>query len=229
MTGAPRVPTAATGPVARAVLWDLDGTLLDSREQHWLAWRKTMADEGRDLTEEEFSATFGQRNERVLRQWYGPDFPMPEIERISAAKEGHYRELLRADGAQLLPGVERWLRTLHADGWRQALATSAPPENVAAALAVLHVSCYFAAVVHSADVSRGKPHPEVFLTAAARLDVPPARCLVVEDAPAGVEAAQRAGMRCIGIGPLHAALPADLTAPTLDDLPGNPFAGLLVV
>jgi beta-phosphoglucomutase len=213
--------------IPRAVLWDLDGTLLDSREHHWLAWRETMAAEGRELSEADFSATFGQRNERVLRQWFGPDLPASEIRRISDAKEVRYRELLRSGGACLLPGVERWLERLHADGWQQALATSAPPENVEAALDALHVSPYFGAVVHSDDVSRSKPDPQVFLVAAERLHVPPARCIVVEDAPAGIEAARRARMRCIGVGPLHGILPADLTAPTLDHILGNPFEMLL--
>jgi beta-phosphoglucomutase len=211
----------------RAVLWDMDGTLLDSREHHWLAWLETMAAEGRKLAEADFSATFGQRNERVLRQWFGQDFAASEIQRISDSKELHYRALLRSRGARLLPGVEWWLQRLHVDGWQQALATSAPPENVHAALDALHVSPYFSAVVHSDDVSRSKPDPQVFLVAAERLLVPPARCIVVEDAPAGVEAARRAGMRCIGVGPLHATLPADLTAPTLDHLVGNPFDVLL--
>ncbi len=211
----------------RAILWDMDGTLLDSRAYHWLAWRDTMAGEGVELSHEEFALTFGQRNDAILRRWFGPAISPAEIQRIADAKEAHYRAVLRAGGAQLLPGVARWLAALHAAGWRQALATSAPPENVDAILYVLDVAPYFDAIVHANHVTHGKPDPQVFQVAAARVGVPVERCVVVEDAPAGIEAARRAGMRCIGVGPAHAGLPADLCVGALDLLDEDAFDRLL--
>jgi beta-phosphoglucomutase len=211
----------------RAVLWDMDGTLLDSRAYHWIAWRDTMAAEGVALSHEEFALTFGQRNDTILRRWFGPDVPPAEMRRIADAKEAHYRAVLRSGGAQLLPGVARWLATLHAAGWRQALATSAPPENVDAILGVLDVGPYFDAIVHADHVTHGKPDPQVFQVAAARLGVPVAACVVVEDAPAGAEAARRAGMRCIGVGPAHGELPADICVAALDMLDEDTFDRLL--
>ena len=210
-----------------AVLWDLDGTLLDSRELHWLAWRESLVGEGFALSREQFDASFGQRNDATLAAWLGPAVASADVTRISEAKEERYRRLVRKRGVELLPGVELWLGRLAAGGWRQALATSAPRFNVDAILEVLGIAGTFAAVVTAEDVARGKPDPEVFLTAARRLGAPVYRCVVVEDAPAGVEAARRAGMHCIGVGPQYASLPADLTAPTLFALEEDAFDRVL--
>ncbi|MGQ9556259.1 MAG: beta-phosphoglucomutase family hydrolase [Anaerolineae bacterium] len=211
----------------RAVLWDMDGTLLDSMEYHWLAWCHTMAAEGHSLTREQFLASFGQRNDVVLRGFFGPDLPGSEVERLAGAKEAYYRELLRSRGAQLLPGVRHWLNTLKQQGWRQAIASSAPRANVETVLEVLGIATYFDATVAGEDVQHGKPDPEVFLLAAARLAVPPSRCVVVEDAPSGIEAAHRAGMRAIGIRSSHASLTADCVVYTLAHLPDDTFERLL--
>lgn len=211
----------------RAVLWDLDGTLIDSRRQHWQAWHATMADEGFALTEEQFAATFGQRNDRVLRTLLGPELPPGEITRISEAKEALYRELISSEGISLLPGAEDWLARLRATGWRQALASSAPRQNIAAILAALGLDGTFAAVVGSEDVQRGKPDPQVFLIAAEQLAVAPARCIVVEDAHAGIAAAQQGGMRTIAVRTTHNDVQADLVVDMLSDLPADAFVRLI--
>ncbi len=186
-----------------------------------------MAGVGVELTRSQFDAAFGQRNDATLVSWLGPDVPRAEIVRIADVKEARYRELVRTRGVSLLPGVARWLDALRRAGWRQALATSAPPANVAAILDALDIGASFCAIVHADDVSRGKPDPQVFLLAAERLGVPPERCVVVEDAPAGVEAARRAGMRSVGVGPAYESLPADLAVGSLDSLPADAFVQLL--
>lgn len=211
----------------RAVLWDVDGTLLDSAEYHYLAWRDMLAAERFDLSRERFAASFGQRNDAVLRGYFGPDFPLHEIERISAAKEARYRELIRHSGITPLPGVRHWLQTLHAAGWRQAVASSAPRLSLEAMIAALELDRFFRASVAAEDVQRGKPDPQVFLLAAQRLGVPPARCVVVEDAPAGLEGARRAGMRAIGVRSTHADLQADRVVDALDQLPDDAFDQVL--
>ena len=212
---------------ARAVLWDMDGTLLDSAEYHWLAWREALAAEGYALTREQFAGTFGQRNDTILRAHFGPGFPMGEIDRIGAIKELRYRELVRTHGVETLPGVRRWLERLSASGWRQAVASAAPRLNIDAILDALGLASRFDAIVSAEDVERGKPDPQVFLTAAARLGASPARCVVVEDAPAGVEGAHRAGMRSIGVLTTHPDLPADRVVRTLDELPDEAFDELI--
>jgi beta-phosphoglucomutase family hydrolase len=211
----------------RAALWDMDGTLLDSAQYHWLAWRDTLADENHPITYEQFVATFGQRNDTILRSYFGPGLTDAEVDRIGDTKEKRYRALVRERGVALLPGVRRWLDRLHAEGWRQAVASSAPPANVEAIVAALEIGPFFGALVSAEDVQRGKPDPQVFLVAAERLGVPPACCVVVEDAPAGTEAAHRAGMRAIGVRTSHATLQADIVAHTLDELPDDAFDRLI--
>src|SRR3970282_2140202 len=93
----------------RAVLWDMDGTLIDSHEYHWLAWRDTLAAEGFTLTHAQFDSTFGPRNDTILRATFGPDFPLSEVDRIGGIKETHYRDRVRSRGIAPLPGVMRWL------------------------------------------------------------------------------------------------------------------------
>ena len=171
----------------RAVLWDMDGTLVDSEELHWISWRDTMAQEGRSITRLEFLRSFGQRNDSILSGWLGAGASPERISRISNAKEGLYRRLVQTDGIRPLPGVRTWLRRLHERGWLQAIASAAPRANIEAVLEALSATRYFQGIVSAEDVHQGKPDPEVYLTAASRVDVLPERCVVVEDAPAGLE------------------------------------------
>lgn len=212
---------------ANAVLWDLDGTLVDSAESHWLAWHEALISAGYPFDRDYLMATFGQRNDRIMRQLLGPEASPEQIERISDEKEARFRTLVRKRGIDLLPGAELWLKRLRASGWRQALATSAPRANVEAVLAVLGLAEYFSALVAAEDVQRGKPDPQVFLMAAERVGIPTYRCIVVEDAPAGIEGARTAGMRTIGVGARHRSLSASLTVLSLDMLPEDAFDELL--
>jgi len=211
----------------RAVLWDMDGTLVDSAEYHWQAWRDTMVREGSPITHEQFLATFGQRNDSILRQWLGDKATPDVIQRLGDTKEALYRQHVRERGITSLPGVSDWLHRLHKQGWRQAIASAAPRANIETILQVLGSGDCFEKIVSAEDVHRGKPDPEVFLVAAAKLDVPPARCIVVEDAPHGIEAARTAGMKSIGVSRNGNLLKADLVVPSLDRLPPNAFESLL--
>ena len=211
----------------RAVLWDVDGTLINSTEYHFQTWRETLAREDYRLTREDFLRSFGKRNDAVVRGFLGDNLPVVEIERISEVKEARYRELVRTHGLELLPGVGDWLVRLKADGWLQAIASSAPPANIEAILAATNLIGHFDAVVSAEEVEYGKPDPQVFLVAASKLSVAPRRCIVIEDAPAGVEAGRRAGMRTIGVLTSHANLTADVVVRTLDELPSDIFNHLL--
>lgn len=211
----------------RAVLWDMDGTLVDSAEYHYRAWRETMAERGRDLSRTEFAATFGQRNDAILRRYIGPQVTAAEIQRVGDAKEAHYRALVTAGGIVALPGVREWLGRLHAAGWRQAIASSGPRLNAAAIQDALDLRAAFDAVIAAEDAVRGKPDPELFLVAAARLGVDPAGCVVVEDAPAGIEAGRRGGMRTLGVLTTHPQLDADRVVRSLTELEEDAFDRLL--
>jgi beta-phosphoglucomutase len=211
---------------SRAVLWDLDGTLVDSAEEHWLSWSQTLAAHGLSVTRAQFKTTFGQRNDAILANWLGNDFPPERARVIGDAKEARYRELVVEGGLVPLPGAAPWVKRLAAEGWRQAVASSAPRLNVEVVVRALGLADRMAALVAAEDVRNGKPAPDVFLLAAERLGVPPARCVVVEDAAAGIEAARRAGMRSIGLGPPGFA-PADVVVQSLEQLGADGFSRLV--
>lgn len=207
----------------------MDGTLIDSEEFHWIAWRETLAKEGVAITHEQFLASFGQRNDSILRQWLGATASPERVEGISNAKEELYREMIRTKGMPPLPGVAKWVRRLHQEGWRQAIASAAPRPNIDAVLEALGARHVFQAVVSAEDVRNGKPDPEVYLTAASRVDVAPSRCIVVEDAAAGIEGARRAGMRSIGVSHHLEPLAADIVVQSLDLLASDAFNSLIAL
>jgi HAD superfamily hydrolase (TIGR01509 family) len=211
----------------RAVLWDMDGTLIDSEEFHWISWRDTMANEGVPITREQFLASFGQRDDSIIPRWLGVASTPERVEKISSAKEELYRDLIRRHGMKPLPGVRTWLHRLHEAGWLQAIASAAPRPNIDVVLEALSATRLFQGIVSADDVHHGKPDPEVYLIAASRLGAPPARSIVVEDAAAGVEGARRAGMRSIGISRNGKHLPADIVVRSLELLDQNAFETLL--
>ena len=212
---------------SRAVLWDMDGTLIDSEEFHWISWRNTLANEGIAITREQFLSSFGQRNDSIIPRWLGAAATSERIERIANAKEELYRHLVHRHGITPLPGVANWVHRLHNEGWLQAIASAAPRANIDAVLEALAATHIFQGIVSAEDEHRGKPDPEVYLTAAARVGVSPDRCIVVEDAVAGVEGARRAGMRSIGVSHNGAHLPADVVVQSLEFLDSDAFEMLL--
>lgn len=215
-------------PIPGGVLWDLDGTLIDSSELHYEAWAQVMRELGRPLDRRVFAQSFGSRNDRILRELLQVPGSDEEIRNLGERKEQCYRERVRARGAPLLPGAAAWLSRLKQAGWHQALATSAPRANIDATLEPLGLSDHFDAIVSADDVGRGKPDPLVFLTAAERLGLPPARCVVVEDAPAGLLGARRAGMASIGVlSAHHSSLEADLVVESLEAIATGAFEALL--
>jgi beta-phosphoglucomutase family hydrolase len=215
MTGSPR-----------AVLWDMDGTLIDSAEYHWLTWHETLAELGVELTREGFAGWFGSRNDRILKRYFD-EMSTEEMRRVGELKEERYRALVRRDGVTLLPGVGDWLKRLSEAGWRQAVASSAPPANIHVLLEVLDLEGLLQETVSAEEVPHGKPAPDVFLRAAEKLGVAPARSVVVEDAAVGVEAGRRGGMRTIGITGAHGSLDADIVTSSMADLPADTFDRLV--
>ncbi len=214
--------TPRSSSFPRAVLWDLDGTLADSREFHWRSWLEALEPEGVHISGDDFQASFGQRNDAILSVWLGADAEAERIRRVGDAKEESYRRMVAEEGIDPLPGAAAWVRALHEAGWRQAIASSAPLLNVEVMHRALHFEGLIETLVGAEDVQRGKPDPEVFLTAADRLGVPPERCVVVEDAAAGIEAARRGGILSIGVGS-GAVGAADVVVGSLEDLPRDTF------
>ncbi|VTR96987.1 had family hydrolase : HAD-superfamily hydrolase, subfamily IA, variant 3 OS=Chthoniobacter flavus Ellin428 GN=CfE428DRAFT_0735 PE=4 SV=1: HAD_2 [Gemmata massiliana] len=182
-----------------AIIWDVDGTLVDTAEQHFRAWSRLAAEIGKPFTRADFAATFGMRNPEILRKLFYPDAGDRQCRELGERKEDLYRASVREEGTQLLPGVAALLLAFADAGWPQAVGSSAPPGNLDLLLGLTGTRRYFTAVVTGDDVRHGKPHPEVFLTAAEKLNVNPAHCVVFEDAVAGVEAAKAGGMKCVAV------------------------------
>lgn len=203
---------------AKAVLWDLDGVLVDSTRFHYEAYRKLLAEPGRDISFDDFRNLIGLRNETILQRLFG-ELPPQEVERLGERKEEFFRELI-AGNVEALPGAAGLVRRLRESGVLMAIVSSTPRANIELILGSLRLAEAFAAVVGAEDASRGKPHPEGFLTAAERLEVAPVDCVVLEDAPEGIQGAKAAGTRCIGVAttrPPERLREADLVVDRLDD------------
>ena len=215
---------------AKGVIWDLDGVIVDTAPFHFEAWKKTLEEMGLPFSREEFALIFGRRNRDIIAEVVGKPLSAEEVERISARKESLFQEALRGN-VRPLPGVLFWLEELKRRGYRQALATSAPRENMEMMVGSLGIEGFFDEIVLADEVSAGKPDPEIFLLAAKALQLSPARCIVIEDAVTGVEAAKRAGMRCIALAttyPRRVLAEADMVVDSLNDLAPDTFELLLL-
>jgi beta-phosphoglucomutase len=219
------------GGLPKAVIWDMDGVIADTGAAHFAAWRQVMAELGRPFDEADFRRIFGIVNPDAVRLLLGETVSSYEIARISERKETLFREAVQVH-VSLLPGVKTWLERLRQQGYRQAIASSAPRANIEVLLHVLNIEPHFQATVSADDVTKGKPDPAIFLKAAAALGVSPARCVVVEDAVAGVQAASRAGMVCLAVTttqPAERLSDADLVVKRLTELADDAFERLLAL
>jgi beta-phosphoglucomutase len=186
-----------TQTTIRAVIWDLDGVIIDSADEHRRAWHRLAREEGIPFTDADFWATFGKRNDDIIPQFWG-DIPAQQLAELANRKEVYFREYIR-DTAAALPGSMELMRDLHEAGYRQALASSTPTENIRLISDVLHLERYLSVLVSGESVAHGKPAPDIFLKAAAELNALPTHSLVIEDAVAGIQAARAASMHCIAI------------------------------
>ncbi|HSW57346.1 MAG TPA: HAD family phosphatase [Dehalococcoidales bacterium] len=193
----------------RAVIWDMDGVIADTALPHYRSWQFAFHKQGIQFSDEDFQQVFGQRNDLIVKKMMGSEFSQELIDIISEDKETYFRDSVLKD-LRPFPGVLDLLQLLSENNIASAVGSSAPLENVEVILKGLKIKQYFQAMVFGLEVKEGKPSPEVFLTAAAKLEVKPANCIVIEDAIAGVMAAKRAGMACIGVTNTHP--PAALAA-----------------
>ena len=182
-----------------AVIFDIDGTIVDNMHLHAEAFAVFAERHGLPpLTPEDRARLDGRRNSEIFPILFKRDVPREEWQVYEHEKESLYRELSRG---RLTPmkGLHDFIARLKAAGIRVALATSAPEPNVAHTLTELGLNGDFPVIVRGDQVPRGKPAPDVFLEAARQLNVAPADCLVFEDAPMGVAAAQAAGMAVVAV------------------------------
>jgi len=203
----------------RAILWDMDGVLADTSPLHFETWEQVLTEQGIPFDRQKFHHIYGLKNHDLLPYLAGKPLEPQWIERIAAQKELAFRLALHGHLFPL-PGVLDWLGRFQARGCKQAIASSAPPENVETLVDELGIRKYFDALVTPGDLP-GKPDPAVFLRAASQLDESPQYCLVIEDSIPGIEAACRANMRCIAVtttNPPEVLNKADIVVETMDRL-----------
>ena len=207
-----------------AVIFDIDGTIVDNMHLHAEAFGVFAERHGLPpLTPDDRARLDGRRNSEIFPILFKRDVARDEWLQYEAEKEGLYRELSRGRLAPM-PGLKELIRKLKGDGIAVALATSAPEPNVTHTLGEIGLAASFAIIVRGDQVARGKPAPDVFLEAARQLDVPPVQCLVFEDAPMGVVAAQAAGMPVVALTTSFAAAHFAALQPPPDFICGD-FAG----
>lgn len=187
----------------KAIIFDMDGTMINNMAYHLLAWERMVAELGSSLQGEPLMAQLYGSNKGVVERVFGVGrFSPEEIQQIGDTKEAYYRELYYPH-IQLIEGLPEFLATNHAKGIPMALGTASNMPNIDLTLDALDIRRYFSAIVSADDVTKGKPDPETYLQAAAKLGCPPTDCLVFEDVPKGVEAAANAGMQAIVLTTTH--------------------------
>lgn len=210
-------------------IFDWDGVITDSSRYHEESWQRLAKKEGRSLPPRYFRESFGMRNENIIPDVLEWTSDKGEIQRLSQLKERLYRGIILERGLLPLPGVKTFLEKLRHNNIPCAIGSSTPRLNIATALTILGLENYFHAIVADEDVTRGKPDPQVFLLAAQKLNLPPERCVVFEDAKVGVEAAHAACMKVVAVSttnPASELRQADLVVHQLDELSMSKLEGL---
>lgn len=202
-----------------AIIWDLDGTLVDTADAHFVTWKQSLAEEKIFIERAEFDRTFGQNNFATLRSILGRD-PEPEfVQRVGGRKEEKFRKLV-AEYVKLTPGALDCLRRFFDQGFLQAIGSSAPMINIQKICEEKAITPYFSVIV-AGDTLPPKPDPTVFREAAHKMGKIPSDCLVIEDSRVGIQAANNAGMRCLAVATTNPASmleEADIIIPDLTKL-----------
>lgn len=181
----------------KAVIFDMDGTLIDNMRFHDEAWFELLEGKGAEFDRSTFfTRTAGMKNPPILRMMLGDHLSDEECEQLSQEKEAHYRRLYKPHLSPI-GGLEQLFEDAEKEGIKLGVATSAPVENIDFVMDGLGIRGKFGVIVGAADIEHSKPAPDIYLKSAALLGVDPSECLVVEDAPIGIESAYRAGSPCL--------------------------------
>lgn len=186
----------------KALIFDMDGTMVNNMMVHHRAWQRKLAELGLEMSLEEVHREIHGVNEEILERLFGDRFTPAERARIAAEKEQAYRDIFLPE-LELLPGLADFLEQAYEEEIPMAIGTAAPPENAQFILDNLDLHDYFGAIVHAKNVTKGKPDPEVFQLAARGIGVELADCLVFEDSPTGSEAVRRGGAEAIILTTTH--------------------------
>jgi beta-phosphoglucomutase len=221
---------SVSAPNGFGVIFDVDGVLVSTYRAHFESWQVAGAPHGMALSEADFARTFGRTSREIIHQIWPGRYDDAGADGFAAEKEAAYRDIIRAHLPEM-DGAADLIAALDDAGFLLALGSSGPPENVAIVWQNLTNGKRIRAAVNGMEVKKGKPDPEVFLIAARKLGLEPARCAVVEDAPVGLQAARRAGMVAVGLTgtvPREAlAAHAHLVVDRLAELTPSTFTQLL--
>ncbi len=185
-----------------SVIFDMDGVLADTGPIHFDSWVKMANEIGYHFNKELFKKTFGVQSPTIVRKLVGDRIEQELVEKWAALKEQYYREMVKGK-LKPLPGVKQIIQELKSFGFKLVVGTSAPRENVELLINALQLKEDFDVLITAAEVKNGKPAPDVFLISAEKLKIEPKNCLVIEDAPVGIKAAKRAGMKSIALTTTH--------------------------
>ena len=213
----------------KGVIFDLDGVLIDSGAAHKQSWYDLAAKEGYQMTDEFFHDTFGMQNYQILPILEGKELSKERIDKLSDWKEQRYREIF-ADIIELADGAENLFNELKAEGFKLAIGSSTPKENLDFVMEHLKIENHFNTIISMGDVQNGKPAPDTFLAAAKGLSIEPENCVVIEDSLPGIEAAIAAQMSVIALTTTRKReelTQADMIADGLSELKTENFVNLL--
>ena len=204
----------------KAVIWDMDGIIVDSARHHLKGWQIVFQERGANYTEEDFWRNTGKRSDTIIKSVLGEKISPDEIMAIIREKDETFRQLM-GQNIRPLPGVLKLITSLKEHGFKIAIASSAPMKNIQLITQSLKIHKHFDAIVSGWEVTRGKPDPQTFLRAAEKLGVEAKNCIVIEDAISGVTASKRAGMPCIAVTnttPREELREADLIIDSLEEI-----------
>jgi beta-phosphoglucomutase len=208
-------------PEIRALIFDMDGVIVNSNPVHREAWEVYNRRHGIETTEAMHQRMYGKRNDQIVRDFFGAELPADDVSAHGLAKEALYRDMILPAFAQsLVPGLRSFIERHR--NCKVGLGTNAEPLNVDFVLREAGIADLFQAIVDGHQVEHAKPAPDIYLKVAATLAVSPANCVVFEDSFSGVAAARAAGMRVIGIRTTHQEFQGvelavdDFTDPQLD-------------
>ena len=182
----------------KAVIWDMDGIIVDTAQYHLKGWQIVFGKRGVNYTEEDYRRNTGKRSDGIIKNILGAEIAQDEITAIIGEKDETFRQLI-GQTIRPFPGVLKLITSLKEHGFKIAIASSAPMENIQLITQSLKIHNRFDAIISGWQVTKGKPDPQTFLLAAEKLGVEAEDCIVIEDAISGVTASKRAGIRCIAV------------------------------
>lgn len=188
----------------KGVIFDMDGTLLESTEADYRAWEKVFNDYNQELPFEKYAPMLGVKSADVIKNEIGISGE-EDVKRILKEKFDYFVEYVNNNPIKPVFAAEKFLKSLAKYEVKVALATSSRQEKMEMVLTQLNFMQYFDAIVTGNEVAHGKPAPDIFLLAAKRLGLEPIDCMVVEDGPIGVASAKSANMKCVAITETHVA------------------------